>query len=124
MAGVLSTHDAYRYARRTPPVLHAEPPAPTGNVGVFTDALRSRRAALLHSLDVVDALVDVCGDFLSSKVAEDLWPLLKVRVSCAALPIIRLRVDAVEALSSCRYVARKRLCLSQSSRTLPTRQHG
>lgn len=33
---------------------------------------------LLHALDTVDALVDVCGDFLSSKVSEDLWPLLKV----------------------------------------------
>ncbi|CAM9532484.1 unnamed protein product [Ectocarpus sp. 13 AM-2016] len=38
----------------------------------------SRRAVLLHSLDTVDALVDVCGDFLSSKVSQDLWPLLKL----------------------------------------------
>lgn len=42
-------------------------------------SLSSRRAVLLHSLDTVDALVDVCGDFLSSKVSEDLWPLVKVR---------------------------------------------
>ncbi|CAM9692403.1 unnamed protein product, partial [Ectocarpus sp. 8 AP-2014] len=41
-------------------------------------SLSSRRAVLLHSLDTVDALVDVCGDFLSSKVSEDLWPLLKL----------------------------------------------
>eukprot|EP00752_Nemacystus_decipiens_P012189 g10806.t2 len=41
-------------------------------------SLSSRRAVLLHALDTVDALVDVCGDFLSSKVAEDLWPLLKL----------------------------------------------
>ncbi|CAB1113910.1 unnamed protein product [Ectocarpus sp. CCAP 1310/34] len=40
--------------------------------------LSSRRAVVLHSLDTVDALVDVCGDFLSSKVSEDLWPLLKL----------------------------------------------
>lgn len=43
-------------------------------------SLSSRRAVLLHTLDTVDALVDVCGDFLSSKVAEDLWPLLRVSV--------------------------------------------
>lgn len=52
------------------------------NSGSFggMSSLSSRRAVLLHALDTVDALVDVCGDFLSSKVAEDLWPLLKVRV--------------------------------------------
>lgn len=50
------------------------------NGGAFGDAssLSSRRAVLLHALETVDALVDVCGDFLSSKVEEDLWPLLKV----------------------------------------------
>ncbi|CAM9393588.1 unnamed protein product [Hapterophycus canaliculatus] len=41
-------------------------------------SLSSRRAVLLHALDTVDALVDVCGDFLASKVSEDLWPLLKL----------------------------------------------
>lgn len=46
-------------------------------------SLSSRRAVLLHALDTVDALVDVCGDFLSSKVAEDLWPLLKVSARTA-----------------------------------------
>lgn len=44
----------------------------------MSSSLSSRRAVLLHALDTVDSLVDVCGDFLSSKVAEDLWPLLKV----------------------------------------------
>ena len=53
-----------------------------GNNGSLSGAtsLSSRRAVLLHALDTVDALVDVCGDFLSSKVAEDLWPLLKASV--------------------------------------------
>eukprot|EP00903_Cladosiphon_okamuranus_P012353 g11582.t1 len=41
-------------------------------------SLSSRRAVLLHALDTVDALVDVCGDFLSDKLAEDLWPLLRL----------------------------------------------
>lgn len=41
-------------------------------------SLASRRAVLLHALDTVDCLVAVCGGFLATKVAEDLWPLLKV----------------------------------------------
>ncbi|CAM9675898.1 unnamed protein product [Ectocarpus fasciculatus] len=49
-----------------------------GYVYLEASSLSSRRAVLLHSLDTVDALVDVCGDFLSSKVSEDLWPLLKL----------------------------------------------
>ncbi|CAM9135285.1 unnamed protein product [Scytosiphon promiscuus] len=54
--------------------------AGTGNddYGGTSSSLSSRRAVLLHALDTVDALVDVCGDFLASKVAEDLWPLLKL----------------------------------------------
>lgn len=42
------------------------------------DSLSARRAILLHALDTVDVLVEVCGDFLSLKVSEDLWPLLRV----------------------------------------------
>ncbi|CAM9944988.1 unnamed protein product, partial [Choristocarpus tenellus] len=41
--------------------------------------LTARRAVVLHFLDTMDCLVGVCGDFLSTKISEDLWPLIKVR---------------------------------------------
>lgn len=49
-----------------------------GDDGDLLESLASRRAVILHALDTVDILIEACGDFLSSKVSEDLWPLLKV----------------------------------------------
>ncbi|CAM9425346.1 unnamed protein product, partial [Discosporangium mesarthrocarpum] len=42
------------------------------------EALPARRAVILHFLDTVDCLAGVCGDFLSTKITEDLWPVMKV----------------------------------------------
>ena len=41
------------------------------------NVISQRRAILQHIVKAVDILVDLCGDFLSLKVTEDLWPLFK-----------------------------------------------
>lgn len=60
---------------------------------------------LLHALETVDALVDVCGDFLASKVSEDLWPLLKVRYCLSSSSFMLLLQVARHCCPSAFYVS-------------------
>ncbi|CAM9619070.1 unnamed protein product, partial [Phaeothamnion confervicola] len=58
-------------------------------------SFEARRAVLLHLLETVASIAERCGDFLSIKVAEELWPALRVlfvrygpRAAAAGGPVV------------------------------------
>ncbi|KAG5186643.1 hypothetical protein JKP88DRAFT_353920 [Tribonema minus] len=59
------------------------------------EGVAQRRAALLSVARAVAALTDLCGDFLSLKVTEELWPVLRALLA-RRLPVL-LKAPAAAA---------------------------